>query len=94
MVAPSGSRQKRRIFIVRVGAGMQHARRGLEALQQLHETRRARVVDRADLRIGSNEQNRGTSDQRGQGSEHARSTGYFGNAARGTPGINLSAFSK
>ena len=92
MVAPSGSRQKRRIFIVGVGAGMQHARRGLEALQQLHETRRARVVDRADLRIGSNEQNRGTSDQRGQGSGMLDRQATSGNA-RGTPGINLSAFS-
>ena len=94
VIAAGCARQKRRVFIVGMRAGVQHAGRRLQSLQQLHQAGRAGVVDGTDLRVGVHEQNRGAPDERGQESDHARATGYFGNAPRGRPGISLSAFSK
>ena len=82
------------VFIIGMRAGVKNAGRRLQTLQQLHQTGRPGVVNGTDLRVGSHKQKRGTYDERGQWSDHARATDYFGNAPRGSPGISLSAFSK
>ena len=95
MIAARRARQKRRILIVGMRAGVEHAGRRLQALQQLHETRRAGVVDRAHLRVGSHkQQRRHIRRARPDIGSCSSGTSYLGKAARGSPGTSFSAFSK
>ena len=73
--------------------GLEDARGRLQSLEQLDETGRAGVVNGANLRIRTNEQQGSTSGKHYESSHHRRLAVYFGNAPRGTSGISLSAFS-